>query len=244
MAKTLLQGVNAVLIQLGYIKGNSGELASLTDSQRQTTIDQTIQAWNRLLVEVYDASDKPLPTELAENTITLVTSDRDYALQTDLVQLRWPFTEQTRGLQIWEYNGGYEQIFKDQVQPANYTGQASFAAIRSTDGELYLNAIPTSGENGDVYTYQYDKEITVALAADTFPFTDTVFETLISACSELVSRYKKRSFDAGEYNKALGLAVGLMTKGQQRTSWTPERGSGFNITDPLEAVDATISTSG
>jgi len=235
MAKTLLDGVNEVLKQLGYIKGNSGELASLTDSQRQTTIDQTVQAWNRILIELYDASDKPLSTELSENTITLVTNDRDYTLQTDLVQLRYPLVEQTRGLQIWEYNGGYEQIFRDQIQPANYTGQASFAAIRPTDGLLYLNAIPTAQENGDVYTYQYDKQITLSLAADIFPFSDTVFEVLISGVTELISRYKKRSFDAGEYNKSLGLAVSLMTKGQARTSWTPERGAGINITDPLEA---------
>ena len=236
MARTLLNGVNSVLIQLGYIKGNSGELTSLTNSQRQTSIDQVVQAWNRLLVEVFQSSDVPLPLELAENTITLVSGTRAYALETDLLQLRYPFTDQTQGFQIWEYNGGYEQIFKDQPQPANFTGQASFAAIRPTDGKLYLNAIPTSSENGDVYTYQYDKDVSLSLAADTFPFADAVFETLVSACAELVSRYKKRSFDEKEYKKALGLAVGLMTEKQQRTSWTPERSSGVNISDPLESA--------
>ena len=234
MSKTLLNGVNEVLIQLGYIKGNSGELVSLTDAQRQTSIDQVIQAWNRLLIELYNASDIALPNELAENTITLVTDDRDYVLQTDLVQIRYPLVNQTTGQQLYEYNGGYTQLFKDQSQPANYTGQATFATIRPTDGELYLDRIPTSSENGDVYTYQYDKEITLSLAADTFPFTDSVFNVLVSACAELVSRYKKRSFDAGEYSKSLGLGVSLMTKGQQRTSWTPIRSSNVNITDPLE----------
>jgi len=236
MAKTLLNGVNEVLKQLGYIKGNSGELASLTDSQRQTTIDLAVQAWNRLLIQVYDSSDMALPQELAEATITLATSDRDYALASDLVQLRYPLTDQTNGFQIWEYNGGYQQMFKDQIQPANYTGQATYAAIRPTDGQLYLNAIPTATENGNSYTYLYDKEITMSLAADTFPFSDSVFEVLISGCAELVSRFKKRSFDAGEYNKSLGLAVSLMTEGQQRTSWTPERSSGVNRSDPLESA--------
>jgi len=189
------------------------------------------------LVEVFQSSDKALPLELAENTITLVDGTRAYALQSNMVQLRFPFTDQTQGFQIFEYNGGYEQIFRDQPQPANHTGQASFAAIRPIDGLLYLNAIPTSQEDGDIYTYQYDKDITLSLAADTYPFADAVFETLISATAELVSRYKKRSFDSGEYNKALGLAVGLMTQGQQRTSWTPERSSGTNLTDPLNPSD-------
>lgn len=235
MARTLLNGVNEVLKQLGYIKGNSGELVSLTDAQRQTSIDQVIQAWNRLLIELYDASDVALPNELAESTITLVTDDRDYTLASDLIQIRWPLVDQTSGQKLYEYNGGYQQIFKDQSQPANYTGQASFAAIRGTDGLLYLDRIPTSSENGDVYTYQYDKDITMSLAADTYPFADAVFEVLISACTELVSRYKKRSYDAGEYNKSIGLAVGMMTKNQQRSSWTPIRSQNINITDPLES---------
>jgi len=233
MARTLLNGVNEVLKQLGYIKGNSGELVSLTDSQRQTSIDQVIQAWNRLVMEVYDESSTPLPNELAESTITLVTNDRDYALASDLNQLRFPLVNQTTGQEIWEYNGGYTQIFRDQTIPANFTGQSSFAAIRPTDGELYLDAIPTAEENGDVYKYQYDKSVTLSLAADTFPFKDDVFEALISACAELVSRYKKRSFDEGEYRRAIGLAVSLMTQVQQRDTWTPARSSYVNVTDPL-----------
>ena len=234
MARTLLNGVNEVLKQLGYIKGNSGELASLTDSQRQTSIDQVIQAWNRLVIEVYDGSDVPLPNELAEATITLVTDDRDYTLATDLNQLRYPFINQTTGQEIWEYNGGYTQIFKEQTIPANHTGQSTFAAIRPTDGLLYLDSIPTASENGDIYKYQYDKSVTLFLLTDNFPFADDVFEVLISACAELVSRYKKRSFDEGEYRRAIALGVSLMTKKQQRTQWTPFRDSNVNITDPLQ----------
>ena len=237
MAVTLLQGVNAVLKQLGYIKGNTGELLTLTDAQRQTTIDQTVQAWNRLLIEIYQASNKPLTSELVEDTITLVDGTRAYSLPADLLQLRYPLVDQTSGVQIYEYNGGYDQLFKDQPQPANFTGQSSFATIRQTDGLLYLNAVPTSQEDGDVYTFQYDKDITMSLAADTFPFADAVFEVLISACAELVARYKKRSFDSGEYNKAMGLGVALMTQVQQRSSWTPERGTGRNTSDPLQHSD-------
>lgn len=234
MAKTLLQGVNEVMKRMGYIKGNSGELASLTDSQRQTTIDQVVQAWNRLLIEIYDASEIALPDELAEDTITLATGDRDYALASDLNQLRFPLVNQSNGNEIFEYNGGYTQMFRDQTIPANYTGQSTLAAIRPTDGQLYLDAIPTSNENGDVYTYQYDKSITLSLATDTFPFKDDVFNALISACAETVSRYKKRSFDEGEYNRSTGLAISLMTQQPQRAFWTPIRSSGENITDPLE----------
>lgn len=233
MARTLLNGINDVMKRLGYIKGNSGELTSLVDTQRQVTLDLTIQAWNEVIVEIFDASDTPFPNELAENTITLVTDDRDYALQTDLVQLRWPFTNQTNGDQIFEYPGGYEQIYFDQPIPANFTGQSTLAAIRPIDGELYLDAIPTANENGDVYTYQYDKELLLSAAADLMPFSDTVYSQLIMAVAELVKRDKEKSFDGGMYARRTGIAAGLLTQQQQRTTWTPTRGTKLNITDPL-----------
>ena len=234
MAKTLLNGINDVMKRLGYIKGNSGELTSIIDSQRQVTIDLTIQAWNEVIVEIYDASDTPLPNELAENTITLVTDDRDYVLQTDLVQIRWPFTNQINGHQIFEYPGGYSQIYFDQPIPANFTGQPTLGAIRPIDGQLYLNAIPTSEQNGDVYTYQYHKELLLSAAADLMPFGDTVFSQLIMAVAELVKRDKEKSFDGGMYARRTGIAAGLLTQQQQRRHWTPIRGTRINVTDPLE----------
>lgn len=234
MAKTLLNGVNDVMKRLGYIKGNSGELASLTDSQRQVTIDLTIQSWNEVIVEIYDASDTPFPNELAENTITLVTNDRDYVLQTDLVQIRWPFTNQTNGNQIFEYPGGYEQIYADQSIPANFTGQPTLGAIRPIDGQLYLDRLPTAELNGDVYTYQYDKEVLLSAAADSMPFGDTVYSQLIMAVAELVKRDKEKSFDGGMYARRTGIAAGLLTQQQQRRHWTPIRGTRINASDPLE----------
>jgi len=238
LAKTLLNGVNDVMKRLGYIKGNSGELTSIVDSQRQVTIDLVIQSWNEVIVEIYDASDAPLPNELAENTITLVTDDRDYTLQADLVQLRWPFTNQTNGNQIFEYPGGYEQIYADQPIPSNFIGQPTLGTIRPIDGQLYLDRLPTAELNGDVYTYQYDKELLLSAATDLMPFEDTVFSQLIMAVAELAKRDKEKSFDGGMYARRTGIAAGLLTKQQQRRHWTPIRGTRVNVTDPLEGIDA------
>lgn len=233
--KTLLNGVNDVMKRLGFIKGNSGELASLTDSQRQTTIDLVVQAWNELLIDLYDSAEIPLPNEVGTNTITLATDDRDYALQSDVVQLRWPLVNTITGHEIHKYPGGWDQLRKDQTIPANYTGLASYAVIDPIDGELYLDRIPTASENGDVYTYYYDKSLLISTAAATFPFTDTVYQTLLVPCAELVKREKKNSFDGPMYAKRLGTAAGLLTQEQQRESWAPIRSGSVNTSDPMEA---------
>ena len=240
--KNLLNGVNDVLIRLGYIKGNSGLLAGIVDSQRQTTIDLIIQSWNELIVELYSVSEEPLTDELKEGTITLVTDDRDYTLPIDLVQIRWPLINQTTGQKIHEYPGGYEQIFKDQPIPANFTGQPSLAAIRPIDGLLYLNTIPSSTEDGDIYTFNYDKTLLLIAADDLMPFDDTVYAVLILAATELVKRDKEKSFDAVMYKRRTGIALGLMTQQQQRKQWTPVRGSAINVTDPLEGSNANRTT--
>lgn len=236
MAKTLLNGVNDVLKRLGYIKGNSGELASLTDSQRQVIIDLVIQSWNELLIDVYDSAEIAFPNEVATSNITLATSDRDYVLPSDLVYIRWPLINQTYGYEIFEYPGGWDQLRRDQTIPANYTGRPQYAAVRPTDGYLYLERIPTSAENGLVYVLTYDKSLLMDSAADTFPFIDDVYQMLIPCVTELVKRDQEKAFDEAIYRRRLGQAASLLTRKQQRQSWTPQRlGAHVTNSDPLES---------
>lgn len=232
---SLLNGVNAVLKRTGVIKGNSGELSSLTDPQRQVVVDLTVQAWNEAIVDLFDSASIPFPKEAATNTITLATGDRDYALQSDLVQLRWPLKNLTNGLEIHPYPGGWEQLIADQTIPANYQGKPSYGVIEPISGELYLDMVPTSQDNGDQYTYWYDKELLVSAAADTFPFTDTVYTSMIPVVAELVKRDRENSFDTTIYRRRMATAVGQLTQAQPRTSWAPVRISSVNTSDPLEA---------
>ena len=229
--KTLLNGVNELLKRVKLIQGDSGALASLADSPRQVYVDTAVQVWNELIEDVYSKANVPLPQELGENTITLATADRDYALQTDVVQIYYPLQNETTGQYIYEYPGGYLEMVRDQAIPANYTGQPLMAAISPVDSELYLDRLPTSEENGDVYKYRYDKDISLSAAADTFPFIDAVFRALVPAAVELWRKSHQNSFDADGYKKAVGTAARLMTQKQQRDSWLPAK-SVVNSTDP------------
>lgn len=221
MAKTLLQGVNDLLKRVQIISGDSGDLASLTDSGRQVFIDLAVQVWNEAVEQLYSISDQPFPQELAENTITLATSDRDYALQTDLVQLHFPLIDETNGAYILEQPGGYLAIVNTQLFPANYTGLPTYAAIRPTDGQLYLDRIPTSAENGKVYKYRYDKDVSLSLAADTFPFSDAVYRALMPVAAELWRLFQENKSFQGVSKLSFGRAARFLTNTQPRDSWLP-----------------------
>ncbi len=233
--KTLLDGVNEVMKRAKLIQGDSGALTSLTDSARQVWIDNIVQIWNEIMEQLYATSDTPMPTELAEDTITLVTSDRDYQLDT-FNQLYFPFNNETTGQKIYEYPGSYLDLVNIQSIPANYTGQPHYGVIRPTDKHFYLDAIPTSNENGDIYKYRYDKDISLSTAAASFPFDNSVFRALVPAVKQVFFLNDKREFNQGEFNISMGRASALLNPNKQRTTWGKRRniGVGGGIERPFD----------
>lgn len=220
MAKTLLNSVNEILTRTGIIAGDAGELTTLTDSSRQRAVDVAIQVVNEGIEELYSASNMPLPNEQAESTITLVTSTQAYTLATDLVQLRWPMVDKTNTQFIYEYPGGYNQLLLDDPEQDD-TGLPHYGTIRPTDGKLYLDRAPTSADNGNVYTYQYDKDISLSAASDTVPFSDAAFRAMVPAWVQLWKREVRNEFDGDLFKVSIGRAARLATQVQVRTSYNP-----------------------
>lgn len=218
MAKTLLNGVNAVLKKTNLIAGDAGELASLTDSARQPWIDSIVQLWNEVMEELYSTIDQPMPQELGEDTITLATNTRDYTL-TAFNTLYWPLLNETTGQMIYEWKKGYLNLINSQPVPADFTGQPSYGVISPVDRKLYLDRIPTASENGDVYKYRFDKDVSVSLAADTFPFIDTVFRALVPAVAERFNLDQKREFSGGVFNEAIARAARELSGIKPRTRY-------------------------
>lgn len=207
MVKTLLQGVNDVFKSVGLISGSQGELTSLTDSARQRYVDLVVQKWNESIEELYATMDQPMPQELQEDTITLVDGDRDYALATDLNLLHFPLIDETNNQFIFEYNGTYLDLVADQINPDDFTGLPHFGVIRPIDGQLYLERAPTSNEAGRIYKYRYDRDISLSLAADTFPFTDVTFRAMVPAVAQLWMRDERNNFDSGIFQASIGRAA-------------------------------------
>lgn len=220
MAKTLLNAVNEVGKRAAWIAGDAGLLTSLTDSGRQSFIDQTVQIVNEGISELYTASEVAQPNEQAESTVTLVTSTRAYSLATDLVQLRWPLRDKTNSQFMVEMPGGYDALLNLDIAQDD-TGLPYYAAIRPTDGKLHLDRAPTSVENGRIYTYQYDKSLLMALAADTVPFKDDVFYAMVPVWTQLLKRDTRGDFDQPIFKASIGRASRLLTLKEPRTSYSP-----------------------
>lgn len=228
---TFLTGVNEVL-ERGKILDSSNHLTSLTDAGIQYWIDLSKKVWNELLDHVYTQAQKPLPRELAENTITLVADDRDYALASDLVQLHFPLIDETNGRYILEFRDGYLDLVKSQLIPSNYTGQPFYACIRPTDDQLYLDRIPQSTEAGQVYKYRYDKDVSLSLSSDTFPFKDAVYRALLPAAYELWALYANKEYNNGVFEASVGRAARMLITTQQRKTWAA-RPARLDPSDPL-----------
>lgn len=218
MAKTLLNAVNEVLKRVGMIAGDATPLTSLTSESKQSAVDAAVQVINEGIDALYAASGAAKPNGQAEGTITLATGDRDYALASDLVRLRWPMIDKTNNQYLVEadYNG---LLLADPEQ--DDTGLPHWGAISPVNGQLYLDRAPTSAENGRVYTYQYEKDLVLDDASDTVPFKDAVFRAMVPAWVQLWKREKRNEFDGDLYKIEIGRAATLMTQTLPRGSWNP-----------------------
>jgi hypothetical protein len=220
MAKTLLNSVNEILKRVSLIAGDAGLLTTLTDSARQVAIDVAVQVVNEGIDQLYAASNVAKPNGQGESAITLATADRSYALASGLIRLRWPMVDKTNTQFLHQYPGGYNAMLISDPEQDD-TGLPVYAAINPVSGELHLDRAPTSVENGRIYTYQYDKELALAAAADTVPFKDVVFRAMVPAWVQLWKRERRNEFDGDLYRVNIGRAAALMTQIEPRDSWSP-----------------------
>lgn len=231
---TLLNGVNDVLRKVHIVQGDSGVLTSLTDSARQGFIDVAVQSWNEMIDDLYSRSAFEKPRIWTSNTITLVTDTRVYDLQSDVIELHWPFHNVTTGTYIREYPGGYLKLVRSQDIPANFTGLPNWGALDPTHTatRIYLDRIPTASENGQAFTYYYQKDSGLSLAADAMPFNEGVYRALIPAVAEIWRRYQHKDFDEAIFNTSYGRAARFLGQKKQNHSWLPPRYI-INETDPF-----------
>lgn len=217
MSKTFLTGVNDVLERVGTL-GSSGTLSSFTDSGRQVFIDLAKQIWNETIDIVSDIMGDESISD-ASGTITLTTSNREYVLPTNLVQIVYPLVDQTNGFYVWEYPGGYNQMREDQPIPTQFTGLPLYATINNSTGYLRFDRTPTSNENGRAYNLLYAKDLALSASSDVFPFADAVYRALVPVVAQGYEARKRNDFDMIEYRKNLSRAMTFANQAYRRTHW-------------------------
>lgn len=218
MAKTLLNGVNEVLTRTSIVNSNN-LLTSLDNSPKQIFIDLAVQCWNESVDHIFSKADQLIPRQAEEDQITLKTDIRTYSLPSDLIQLRWPFHNEEEGLYIYEYQGGYDELRNVLVQPDNYTGQPNTGAIDPIDGDLYIDRIPTSSEDGYVYKFRYWRDTVLERSTDRFPFDDGVFRAMVPTVAELWRYYRHNKYGDGMATVNFSRAIRMIKKQPRKTAY-------------------------
>ncbi len=232
MAYTLLQATNKVLKKVSLIQGSSGELSSLTDSARQTDVDITVSSWNDVMDELYHAGK--LPGEMDTGTFTLSTSGtdsgREYAVDTDFVTMVGNPIDATNQRTLYPYPGGYLAMREDLQDPDDFTGPPGYWVISPVSGNIRLDRTPTSEENGDIYTYVFEKTRNLAAAADTFPFNDDAVDALVDAVAQKWNLHRKgqAAFEVVLYQASMARAMRMVKGTQPRETYGARRGAALD----------------
>ena len=228
MAKTFLTAVNDLLKDAGFVQGAAGALTSFTDAQRQTAVDRALNAWNAVIRTVYSSGS--FPKEAATSTITLIASTYSYSLAADFEKMAAGddgvaiLTDNTNRNYMYPYPGGWMRLRVDRPNRASYTGLPYYWVINPTDGKLETDNVPTSNEASRVYTYAYEKTLTLSLTTDTFPFSDSVVDALRPAAVEEwrragVGSDGQRIFDQLRYETSLALAASYLRQMPMRSRY-------------------------
>ena len=224
--KTLLNAVNEIFRRVGMIQGDAVLLTSLTDQSRQRSIDIAVQVVNEGIDELYTTSGVPMPSGIAQSTFTLATGTRSYTLATDLVRLA-PYPpgdviaiDKTNTQFIYAYPDGYNGLLILDPEQDD-TGLPVYAAINPKDGTLQVDRAPTAAENGNVYTYQYEKELVLSILTDNVPFGNACFRAMVPAWVQLYRRDQQNDFDAEIFKASLGRAARVLSKMPPAADYCP-----------------------
>jgi len=235
VARTFLQAVNLTLRRIGMV---DADLTTFTDSARQTEVDVVLQAWNEVIDDLQDLG--VFATAVAEGSITLVAGTKTYAVASDFDGIaadssgRPIMRDETNGRTIWEYEGGWDRMRRDQLVPGNYSGTPTSWAIDPTTGNFEFNTAPASADAGNIYKYVYSKRINLASTTDTFPFLDDAIDTVIRAVIEIYNRDRKGGWEKGaapqtagirQYNRALARAARKIARVPPHDSYGPRHGA-------------------
>ena len=168
---TLLECVTRILRSNGIIRGDTDAPTAFTDTNHNASMQLAIVAVQDELANL--VADKLVPYEKTSATISLATSTRTYALETDFINFYgFPhFYDSTDNRMIPMYPGGQEALQLANQQYLTQTGTPTWWYWEpATTKKVGFYLVPDSTLNGRSLTYHYEKSVYVSSASDTMPF--------------------------------------------------------------------------
>lgn len=174
---TFIDTVNRVFRINSVIGGDDDDITTFSDAQHVATLQLAKIAIQSTLTEL--VTDRLIPYEEADGTITLVTDQRVYALPSDFIRFKGerPFLLKLDGsnnsdnITVIKYPGGEEQLRRSILDYREQSGEPHWwYEIESTTKQIGLYQVPDSSVNGVSYRFPYEKSVYVTLSVDTMPF--------------------------------------------------------------------------
>lgn len=175
---TFLNSVNRVLRINTVIGADDDDLTSFDDTQHVATLQLAKISIQSTLTEL--TSDRIIPYEEGDGTITAVTDQRLYDLPSDFIRFKGsnPFllkldsNSESDNITINEYPGGEEALRRSVLDYRSQPGESRwFYQVMSSTKKIGLYQVPDSSINNVVYRFPYEKSVYVTVASDTLPFT-------------------------------------------------------------------------
>lgn len=171
---TFLECINRILRSNAIIRGDTDTVATFNDVQHNASLNVGIVAVQNELIKLI--AERLIPKERnTSGSITFVTDTRTYDLATGFTRFYGEphFFNSTQNRQIYEYPGGLEKL---QVEIFNYATQYGqpnwwyWEPTNSTLKKVGFFLVPSSAENGQVWTYDYEASVMVTASSDNLPF--------------------------------------------------------------------------
>ena len=171
---TFLECVNRILRLNGQIRGDTDTIATFSETQHNAATQIAIIAVQDELADLI--ADRMIPYEVTSGTITLQTNTVSYTLASNFIRFYGEphFYREASGRQIYEYPGGREKLQIDVFNYETQYGQPNwFYWYPTTTKKVGFFQVPSSAEDAQLWTYEYEKSVMVSVAADTIPLHNT-----------------------------------------------------------------------
>lgn len=234
---TFLDTVNRVLRNNTVISDDDDNVAAFTDVQHRASLLLAQQAIQSTITEL--SSDKLIPVEETDGTVTYITDQRVYSLPSDFVRFvgENPFLLEVDGSGISEnqwvslYPGGEDRLKREILDYKSQSGTPRyFYPANGSTKQIGFYQVPGADDAGQILSFCYEKSVYPINEADLMPFhTDQENH----AFADMASRYFQFLFtrqptDGLEtdivYSRAKSSLINLMQQHYQSTDY------GYNYT--------------
>jgi hypothetical protein len=168
---TFLEAVNRLLRINTIIKGDDDNITSFSDTQHAADISLAQIAIQDELTEII--SERLIPYEHTTNTISLVTSQRSYALDTTFIRFFGApsFYNSASNYRIYEYKGGEQALMNQDLLYKTTEGSPMwFYWDNTTTKKVAFYNVPSDAYNALSLSYDFEKSVLVTNTTDTMPF--------------------------------------------------------------------------